>query len=121
MLDVEPTMRRVSNVELVKGFLKAQNLEQVGRVDEAISLYEAAIEQAFDASGPYDRLIALYSHRAQHADVVRIAEQAIQNVHTYEDKIAWYEQMRAAAIKARTKVPKATPKGLGGEASDGRQ
>jgi tetratricopeptide (TPR) repeat protein len=119
MLDFEPTMRRVSNVELVKGFLKAQNFEQVGRIEEAIVLYEAAIEQAFDASGPYDRLIALYSHRAQHADVVRIAERAIENVHTYEDKIAWYEQMRAAAIKARTKVPKATPKGVGGEASDG--
>jgi hypothetical protein len=109
-------MRRVSNADLVKGFLKAQNLEQVGRVEDAIPLYEAAIAQSFDASGPYDRLIALYSHRAQHADVVRVAELAIKNVHTYEDKIAWYEQMRSAAIKARTKVPRAMPKGPSGEA-----
>jgi tetratricopeptide (TPR) repeat protein len=118
MLDFEPTMRRVSNVELVKGFLRAQNLEQVGRVEDAIPLYEEAVERAFDASGPYDRLIALYSHRSEHDEVVRVAELAIQNVHTYADKIAWYEQMRAAALKARTKVPRAVPKGATGEAAE---
>ena len=104
-------MWRVSNVDLVKAFLRAQNLEQVGRLDEAIELYELAVADSFDASGPYDRLIALYSHRAQHDEVVRVAEQAIENVHTYEDKIAWYEQMRAEAMKARNKVPQAKPKG----------
>ena len=104
-------MPRVSNVELVKAYLKAQNLEQLGRLEEAIELYEAAVRDSFDATGPYDRLIALYSHRAQHADVVRVAELAIANVHTYKDKLAWYEQMRAEALKARTNVPEARPKG----------
>jgi tetratricopeptide (TPR) repeat protein len=104
-------MTTVSNVDLVKAFLRAQNLEQLGRIEEAIDLYEAAVSEAFDATGPYDRLIALYSHRAQHSDVVRVAENAIANVHTYKDKIAWYEQMRAEALKARSKVPQARPKG----------
>ena len=98
------------NVEMVKLFLRAQNLEQVGRVDEAIELYEQAVVAAFDSAGPYDRLIALYSHRAAHDDVVRVAEAAIRNVHTYGDKLGWYEVMRAEAIKVRGNVPRAVPR-----------
>ena len=105
----------MSNVELVKGFLRGQNLEQLGRKDEAIALYEAAVAAGFDASGPYDRLIALYADLARHADVIRVAELALDHVHTYTEKSAWYEQMRAAALKAQSRVPKAAPKG-GGEA-----
>jgi hypothetical protein len=96
--------------EIVKRFLRAQNLEQVGRVDEAIDLYESAVRAAFDSSGPYDRLIFLYAERARHSDVVRVAEAAIANVHTYAEKTAWYERMRADAIKARSNVPAAVPK-----------
>jgi tetratricopeptide (TPR) repeat protein len=98
------------NVEMVKVFLRAQNLEQVGRVDEAIELYESAVAAAFDSAGPYDRLIALYSHRARHDDVIRVAEAAIASVHTYADKLGWYELMRAEALKTRSKVPRAAPR-----------
>ena len=96
--------------DIVKAFLRALNLEQLGRVDEAIELYEIAVRDSFDSSGPYDRLIFLYSDRAQHNEVVRVAEAAIRHVHTYEEKRAWYEQMRAAALTARTNVPPAVPK-----------
>lgn len=98
------------NVEMVKLYLRAQNLEQVGRIDEAIDLYERAVADDFDSSGPYDRLIALYGHRSLHDDVVRVAEAAIRNVHTYEEKTSWYETMRAAALKERGKVPRAVPR-----------
>jgi hypothetical protein len=98
------------NMELVRDFLRGQNLEQVGRVDEAIELYESAVAAGFDSSGPYDRLIALYSHRAMHADVVRITETALANVHTHTSKKEWYETMREAAIKAQAKVPPTAPK-----------
>lgn len=100
----------MGNIDSVKGFLRGQNLEQLGRLNEAIDLYEKAVAAGFDSSGPYDRLIRLYADRAQHADVVRVAEAAIGNVHTYADKLGWYELMRAEAIKAQTKVPKAVPK-----------
>jgi len=100
----------MSNVDLVRRFLRGQNLEQLGRIDEAIDLYERAVAEAFDAAGPYDRLIALYSHRALHDEVVRVAEAAIRNVHTYEDKLGWYEVMRAQAIEARRMVPPAAPR-----------
>ncbi|MDQ4095694.1 MAG: tetratricopeptide repeat protein [Actinomycetota bacterium] len=104
----------MSNVDSVKHFLRGQNLEQLGRVEEAIELYEKAVADRFDSSGPYDRLIRLYADRARHTDVVRVAEAAIATVHTYADKVGWYELMRAEALKARTKVPRAVPKGDAG-------
>ena len=100
----------MSGIDLVKHFLRGQNLEQVGRIDEAIELYEVALAERFDSSGPYDRLIALYADRARHSDVVRVAELALANVRTYEDKRAWYERMRAEAAQARANVPKAAPR-----------
>lgn len=105
------------NVDMVKEFLRAQNLEQVGRPDEAIGLYESVIGNRFDATGPYDRLIALYADRAQHADVVRVAEAAIAHVQTYPDKIAWYERMRSDALKAQADVPTAAPKNRASEST----
>jgi tetratricopeptide (TPR) repeat protein len=99
------------NVEMVKAFLRGQNMEQIGRLEDAIELYESTVSGRFDSTGPYDRLIALYSGEARHADVIRIAEAALTSVHTYEAKKAWYERMRDDAIKAqKDAVPQAAPK-----------
>ncbi len=100
----------MDNVDGVKAFLRGQNLEQVGRIDEAIEHYEAVIASGFDSTGPYDRLIALYSERAQHAEVIRVADVALVKVHTYEDKKDWYRRMKDGAEKARMDVPKAGPR-----------
>lgn len=100
----------MDSVELVSAFLRGQNLEQVGRIDEAVALYEAAILERFDSSGPYDRLITIYGDRAQHAEVVRIAEAALSTVRTYSDKKAWYERMRAEAQKAQAHIPRPAPR-----------
>jgi len=100
----------VDNVELVKRFLRAQNLEQVGRVEEALDLYESIVEARFDSSGPYDRLIALYGHQARHRDVMRIAEAALAHVQTYDDKRAFYERTRLDSLKAIGRLPQAEPR-----------
>ena len=100
----------MSSIDLVKRFLRGQNLEQVGRIDEAIELSEVTVAEKFDSSGPYDRLIALYADRARHRDVIRVAGSALANVRTYEDKRAWYERMRAEAARAQADVPKAAPR-----------
>jgi hypothetical protein len=100
----------VDNTEQVKAFLRGQNMEQLSRIEEAIALYEAVISEGFDAVGPYDRLIALYSARAQHSEVIRVADLAIAQVHTYDDKKDWYRTMAAQAEKARTSVPTAAPR-----------
>lgn len=97
-------------VELVKQFLRAQNLEQVGRADEALELYEAIVKAGFDSTGPYERLITLYSHRGLHRDVIRVADLALVNVQTHAEKRDWYERMRAEAERAAMKVPQATKK-----------
>ena len=99
-----------SNVELVELFLRAQNLEQIGRDDEAIELYEVAVAAGFDSSGPYDRLIALYGDAARHREVVRVAASALAHVRTYSDKRAWYERTRAEADRAASRVPRAAPR-----------
>jgi hypothetical protein len=88
--------------EIVRLYLRAQNLEQMRQVDEAIEIYEMAVTARFDAAGPYDRLIAIYSGREQHTDVERVAQAALDNVRTFEDKKAWYATMRdGAATSAR--------------------
>jgi hypothetical protein len=106
----KPTIDGMDSVELVKGFLKAQNLEQVARVDEAIPLYEECVAASFDASGPYDRLIALYSDRALHDDVMRVATSALANVQTHDAKREWYARMREEARRAAARVPTAAKK-----------
>ena len=99
-----------TNAHLVKRYLRAQNLEQLGRIDEAIDEYEAAVAAGFDSPGPYDRLIALYGSEGRHSDVVRVIERALAHVHTYADKMAWYEKTRVEARRALSKVPKAAPR-----------
>ena len=97
-------------VELVQSYLRGQNLEQIGRTDEAIELYEAAVTAAFDSPGPYDRLIHIYSTRHQHRAVIRVADAALENVHTHSDKRSWYERMKAGATTALADVPPAAPR-----------
>ena len=46
------SIRIVDSVELVKTFLKAQNLEQLDRVDEAVELYEALLAETLTRWGP---------------------------------------------------------------------
>lgn len=99
-----------ANVTLVKVYLRAQNLEQLGRLDEAVELYEQALRGHFDSTGPYDRLIAIYADRGRHGEVLRVAGEAIAHVHTHGEKRAWYRRMREEAGKAMAKAPKATPK-----------
>jgi hypothetical protein len=100
----------MSDSDVVKDFLRGQNLEQLGRTDEAIELYEGAVTRHFDAIGPYDRLIAVYSHRGLHREVIRVTEAALEHVHTYEDKKKWYRNIRSEAERALAKVPQAAPK-----------
>ncbi len=91
--------------DLVRLYLRAQNLEQIQRFDEAIVLYEEAVEARFDAAGPYDRLIAIYGARDAHADVRRVAEAALSSVRTFDDKKSWYGSVRDGADDAARAQP----------------
>jgi hypothetical protein len=85
----------------VKLYLRAQNLEQMRDVDDAVILYERAVSAKFDAAGPYDRLIAIYGARDAHGDVLRVAEAALASVRTHKEKREWYENVRAGAREAQ--------------------
>src|SRR2546429_8064047 len=87
-----PQGERIRAADLVRDFLRGQNLEQLGRTDEAIDLYERAVAASFDAAGPYDRLIWIYQNRTAHRDVIRVAQASIRNVRTYPAKTHWYEE-----------------------------
>lgn len=91
--------------EMVKDFLRGQNLEQVGKIDEAIELYEAALVAGFDSAGPYDRLIWIYQQRKMHTDVIRVAEASLKTVRTYPEKQSWYKQQIEQAQKAMASLP----------------
>ena len=105
-----PEPDRVPADELVRDFLRGQNLEQLGRADEAIDLYERALTASFDAAGPYDRLIWIYQSRKAHRDVIRVAEASIRNVHTYPAKKQWYGEQIAAARAAQGSSPQPRPR-----------
>ena len=77
------------------------------RFDEAIEIYELAVSRRFDAAGPYDRLIVIYRGRNAHADARRVAEAALNNVRTFDDKKAWYSAMRDEAADAIASQPDA--------------
>ena len=57
--------------------LIASRLEKLGRVDEAIPLYEANVKEDFDGSHPYDRLATIYRKREQLDDAIRVLERAV--------------------------------------------
>ena len=97
----------MDNVDAVRAYLRAQNLEQIGRVDDAVELYERVVAGGFDASGPYDRLIAIYGDRAVHRDVARVADAALAHVHTHDEKRAWFERTRTEALRAADRLPRA--------------
>lgn len=99
-----------SAVDLVTTFLKGQNLEQLGKIDEAVELYETAVAARFDSPGPYDRLIHIYSHLARHREVVRVSRAALDHVKTHDSKRDWYARMRDEAERAASDVPAAAPK-----------
>lgn len=96
--------------ELVRQFLHGQNLEQVGKVDEAIPLYERAVQAGFDAAGPYDRLIFAYQQRKSHREVVRVGEAALSAVRTYEAKRDWYRRQISEAKSSMGGTPQPLPR-----------
>jgi tetratricopeptide (TPR) repeat protein len=91
--------------DVVSLYLRAQNLEQVHRLEEAVALYEQAVAAGFDSAGPYDRLIAIYRGRERHGDVMRIAGAALEHVRTFDDKRASYELLLKESREALDRQP----------------
>ncbi len=93
--------------ELVRLYLRGQNLEQMRAVDEAIVLYEQAVAGGFDSAGPYDRLLYIYREREANRDIIRVAEAALEQVRTFEQKRGWYTEMARNAAERLKDQPDA--------------
>lgn len=57
--------------------LKGIELEKLGKVNEAIELYEKNIEENFDGNHPYDRLATIYRKNKDFKNEIRVLEKAI--------------------------------------------
>ena len=69
---------QISRVMLDRN-LRAQQLENAGRLDEAIQLYETNVTDGFQGVHPYERLRAIYTERQDYENAIRICEMAIAN------------------------------------------
>lgn len=63
--------------ECVERNLLGQKHEAVGRINEAIELYEKNIQENFIGSHPYYRLVDIYHKQKRYDDEIRILNHAI--------------------------------------------
>ena len=77
-------LQAISKVEselfrvMVDRNLTGKSLESAGKVDEAIQLYEANVDEWFAGDHPYDRLRVIYTRRKQHSDAIRVCRQFVK-------------------------------------------
>lgn len=71
------TEHQLSSI-MVDRNLIGRELEKAGRVDEAIALYEANVDDLFAGSAPYDGLACIYRKQKRYSDEVRVLEQALK-------------------------------------------
>lgn len=91
-------MASIENM-LVDRNLKGRELEKMGKVDEAITLYEANIADQFDGSHPYDRLRIIYESCDEYANAIRVCEAYINNG-GHDEKLRKSFQLKIAKLKA---------------------
>jgi len=51
---------------------KARRLEQAGRIEPAIPLYETNVKDQFEGTLPYNRLRIIYTRQKQYTDAIRV-------------------------------------------------
>jgi tetratricopeptide (TPR) repeat protein len=54
--------------------LEGKTLEDEGKLDQAISLYEANVRDKFDGTHPYDRLRIVYTKQRRYQDAIRVCQ-----------------------------------------------
>ena len=63
--------------DLVDNNINGERLEKLGKLNEAIALYEYNIAQRFDGNFPYDRLAIIYRKQKKYDEEIRVLKQAI--------------------------------------------
>jgi hypothetical protein len=71
--------------ELVDRNLTGRKLEEQGKIEKAIVLYEANVSDQFRGTHPYDRLRIIYSKRQDYTNAARVCR-AFLNVPVHHDR-----------------------------------
>ncbi|MDE2434055.1 MAG: hypothetical protein KGN37_14540 [Burkholderiales bacterium] len=79
---------------------QAQDLEKRGQMDAAVALYESNIDDMFDGSLPYERLIDFYTQQGAKEDAERVARACL--VHCTSGVS---EKLRARCLSTLELVP----------------
>lgn len=72
------SLSSLSEIELETLIEKAESLDENGRYDEAIVLYEQCVTSQYKDKKPYDRLIILYRKKRQKENEIRVLELAVK-------------------------------------------
>lgn len=57
--------------------LQGKDLERLGRIDQAIILYEQNVAEGFIGEHPYNRLWIIYTRQKRYADAIRVCRAKI--------------------------------------------
>lgn len=78
-------MPKLSESQELKINVDGRALEQAGRIDEAMALYEFGVANETSTPGTYERLLVLYRKAKRHDDERRICELAAKHWPTARD------------------------------------
>ncbi|GEM_PF-1752659 len=98
--------KREKEAILLARNMKGIELEKIGKVDEAIELYEKNIEENFEGNHPYDRLSTIYRKNKDILNEIRVLEKAIyvfENIVYAQrgDRLPKLEKFRTRLEKAK--------------------
>lgn len=72
--------RRIGE-EMVNRNLTGRELERQGKVDQAIALYEANLDDGFNGNHPYERLRIIYAGRKDFHEAIRVCQAFVNLPH----------------------------------------
>ena len=104
--------------------LDAMELEEAGRSDEAIALYEQNVAEGFVGDWPYSRLVAVYERARRYDDALRVLARAIEVTKADRRRPAADRRGVLQGLQGRLRVLKKTAqhaKKPGGAAGSGQR
>lgn len=92
--------------------LEGMELEQRGRIDLAIELYEQNVEEGFEGDWPYGRLASYYEKLGRNDQAARVLERAIEVFKASKRRTAEERRATVKAFRDRLRQLKKTVKRL---------
>jgi hypothetical protein len=88
--------------------LDGMGLEQEGRTEEALALYEQNIAEGFEGDWPYGRLVSVYERHGRYEDAERVLRRAMEVTRANRRRPAADRRMVLDGLRGRLRVLKKT-------------